>query len=298
MFGFGKKKQGIEGLKEQAASQEASMDLAKLAETYYEMGKAYAKEGDLERSRLYLERSCTIYSNFDEVYDKCGKFMDDCDERIGNLEGEALLGNELLEQVEEKAEVLSNRQKYYWGLMSLARFQVVFQHLADCDNCRILGELSQVLNMLYRTINENVRMEDLDYSLDFITRFYDFGDSEAFVNTKNQAALDSGAAIQLFDLNGNSTVTLLHLFVDKFISLLRDGFDTVEENEEAELDFIPCTLLIDYYLRTRYEELRKIPQIQAEISRIWADYDFVKGNPDAQEVIHRLEQYRRMDILK
>ena len=112
MFGFGKKKQGIEGLKEQAASQEASMDLAKLAETYYEMGKAYAKEGDLERSRLYLERSCTIYSNFDEVYDKCGKFMDDCDERIGNLEGEALLGNELLEQVEEKAEVLSNRQKY------------------------------------------------------------------------------------------------------------------------------------------------------------------------------------------
>lgn len=298
MFGFGKKKQGMEALKEQAAAQEARMDLAKLSETYYEIGKSYMELGDLERSRLYLERSSTIYSNFDQVYDKCGKFMDDCDERIGSLESEALLGNEILEQVEERAEVLNNKQKYYWGLMSLARFQVVFQHLADCENCRILGELSQVLNLLTRTIGENARVEDLDYSLDFITRFYDFCDSEVFVNTKSQAPLDGGAPLQVFDLNGNSTVTLLHLFVDKFISLLRDGFDTVEENEEAEVDFIPCSLLLDYYLRTREGDVRKVPQIQAEISRIWEDFDFVKGNQDAQEVIHRLEQYRRLDILK
>lgn len=298
MFGFGKKKQGTKGLKEKAALQEENMELGELAETYYELGKAYAEKGDSERARLYLERSSTLYSNFDQVCGSSEDFMDDCNERIGALEAKPLLGNKILEQVKEKSELLSNAQKYYWGLLSLARFQAVFQHLAGCQNCRILGEFSQVMDMLCRAVGQESQVEELDYSLDFITRFYDFCDSEAFVDTKNQAELGQGAPFQLFDLNGNSTVTLMHLFVDKFISVLRDGFGTVEGNEEAEVGFVPCTLLMDYYLRTREGDIQEIPQVRAEFNRIWSDYDFVKSHPVPQDVLHRLEQYRKLDILK
>ncbi|MCI8416308.1 MAG: hypothetical protein HFI33_02200 [Lachnospiraceae bacterium] len=296
MFGFGKKKQGLEGLKEQAALYEKKMELTKLAETYYQMGKAYQEQEDLERARLYLERASTLYSNFDEIYDACQGFMEDCDEYIGDLEEEALLGNEILEQVEEKAEELSNAQKYLWGLLSLSRFQVVFQKLADCENCRILGELSRVLDMLYRTVGQNSTEEDWDYSLDFITRYYDFCNSEAFVDTSNQVELDNGTTLQLFDFNGNSTAICLHLFVDTFISVLQGGFDTVEENEDAEVDFIPCTLMADYYLRNYEGDIRQLPQVQAEISRIWSDYELVKSGSIA-DVIHQVEKYRRMSIL-
>ena len=304
MFGFLKKKDGEEkkqagsGKGQQASVYEAKMDLAGLSQAYYEMGKEYEEKGDLSRSRLYLERACTLYSNFDQVYDACQSFMDDCDERIGDLEEADILTNEVLWQVEERAEELTNAQKYLWGMMSLARFQGIFQHLADCENCRILGELSRVLDLLYRTVGQKSVQEDLDYSLSFITRFYDFCDSEDFVNTRNQVELDQGTTLQLFDLNGNSTVTCLHLFVDKFISVLQAGFETVEENEEAEVDFIPCTLMADYYLRNFEEDLRQIPQVQAELERIWSDYEFVRDGASVADVIHRIEKYRRMDILR
>lgn len=303
MFGFLKKKDG-EGKRPEgkdkgqlAAVYEANMDLAKLSETYYELGKEYQEKGDLDRARLYLERASTLYSNFDQVYDACQRFMDDCDERIGDLEEADTLTNEVLWQVQERAEELSNAQKYLWGMLSLARFQVVFQHLADCENCRVLGELSRVLDMLYRTVGQKSVQEDLEYSLSFITRFYDFCDSVDFVNTKNQVQLDQGRVLQLFDLNGNSTVTCLHVFVDKFISVLREGFETVEENEEAEVDFIPCTLMADYYLRNFQGDLRQVPQVQAELERIWSDYEFVRDGASVQDVIHRAEKYRRLDIL-
>ena len=303
MFGFLKKKDG-EGKRPEgkdkgqlAAVYEANMDLAKLSETYYELGKEYQEKGDLDRARLYLERASTLYSNFDQVYDACQRFMDDCDERIGDLEEADTLTNEVLWQVQERAEELNNAQKYLWGMMSLARFQVVFQHLADCENCRVLGELSRVLDMLYRTVGQKSVQEDLEYSLSFITRFYDFCDSVDFVNTKNQVQLDQGRVLQLFDLNGNSTVTCLHVFVDKFISVLREGFETVEENEEAEVDFIPCTLMADYYLRNFQGDLRQVPQVQAELERIWSDYEFVRDGASVQDVIHRAEKYRRLDIL-
>ena len=112
MFGlFGSKKKGLEELKEQAAALEKERKWSKLSEAYYLLGKEYQAQGDLERARLYLERACTLYSNFDEIFDACQSFMDDCDERLGALEDEPLLHNELLEQVEEKAEEFSNEEK-------------------------------------------------------------------------------------------------------------------------------------------------------------------------------------------
>ena len=80
MFGFLKgKKKGLEELLTQASVLEKELSLSTLAHTYYEIGKLYQEKDDLERAKLYLERANTLYSNFDEVYDKCQSFMEDCE---------------------------------------------------------------------------------------------------------------------------------------------------------------------------------------------------------------------------
>lgn len=296
LFG-GSKKKGLEDLMQQAEALEQKGDLIKLSKVYYQIGICYQENRDLERARLYLERACTLYSNFDEVCDACESFMDDCDERLGALEEEPLLHNELLEQVQEKADEFSNEEKYYWGLLSLARFERIFKQLSDAPECEILDEIERVFDLLVRSMSEDMGEEDREYLDDFMSRFYEFGDSGAFVDVSNQVTLADGSTLQLFDLNGNDTLTCLHLFLDKCFSALSEGADWVEVGDEAEVDFIPCTLLLDYYLRNQEGSIRDNPKIRAEIARIWSDAEFIDTEPEREEILERLNTYRKLDIL-
>lgn len=285
-----------ERLKEQSASWEEKAVLTETAESCYRRGKEYLKKGDLERARLYLERASTLYSNFEQVFDESEMLMEDCDEQIGALEEEDLLYNELLEQVTERSEELSNTQNYLWGFLSLARFQGVFEKLSACPGCGILGELKKVLDLFGEGLSRALSEEEQEYLQDFITRFYDFGDSETFADTSNQAAVSGGKMLQVFDLNGNSTFSCMHIFMDKCIYAFCNG-GPLEDAEPAETDFIANTVLIDHFVRTYEEELRSIPKVQEEIERIWSDYDFVRTGPDAAAVAARMDTYRKMDIV-
>ena len=271
--------------------------LAEQAETYYRMGKEFMLKNDLERARLYLERASTLYSNFEQVYDECEAFMYDCDEEIGALEEEELLYNELLDEVTEKAGELSGRQSYVWGILTLARFQVLLEKLSSCSGCGILGEIGQILNLLGEGIGRELQPEEVGCLQDFVLRLYDFGDSESFVNPDNQAPVDGGQPLQVFDLNGNSAFTSIHIFLDNCTYLFESGFDTAEDAEPAELDFIPCTLMEDYYLRTVEGDIRRLPKLQEEIERVRSDFEFVKGDPGAKEIQDRIRTWRAVDLL-
>ena len=297
LFG-GKSENDREGerLKEQSASWEEKAKLTETAESCYRRGKEYQRKGDLERARLYLDRASTLYSNFEQTFDESEVLMEDCDEQIGALEEEDLLYNELLEQVTERSEELSNTQNYIWGLLSLARFQGVFEKLSECPDCEILGELKKVLHLFCQGLGRPLNEEEQEYLQDFITRFYDFGDSEAFADTSNQIPVSGGKMLQVFDLNGNSTFSCMHIFMDKCIYAFCNG-GPLEEAEPAETDFIANTVLIDHFLRTYEEELRSIPKVQEEIGRIWSDYDFVQTMPDAAAVAERMRVYQKMDML-
>lgn len=298
MFGFLKgKKKGLEELLAQASALEEELALPKLAHTYYEIGKLYQERDDLERAKLYLERANTLYSDFDEVYEECQSFMDDCDERLGALEEEDILYNSLLEQVEEKASEFSNEEKFYWGLLSLARLESTLKRLAACPGCEILLEVEKVLDLLVQSMYKDMQEADKEYLNNFLERFYDFGDSEAFVDVSNQVPLLDGTMLQLFDLNGNDTMTCLHLFIDTCFSALSDGADWVEVGDDAEVDFIACTILGDYYLRTQDGNLRDNPKIQEELARIWSDAEFIDSEPEIDEVIDRIQTYRKINLL-
>ncbi len=281
----------------QEAAWEEKTELTETAEICYRRGKEYQRKGDLERARLYLERASTLYSNFDQVFDESEVLMEDCDEQIGALEEEDLLYNELLEQVTEKAEELSNCQNYIWGLLGVARLQTVFERLSVCPGCGILGELRRVLDLFCQGLVRNLTEEEREYLQDFITRFYDFGDSESFADTANQVDTGDNQALQVFDMNGNSMFTCMHIFLDKCIYAFCGGFENVENAEPAETDFIACTLMEDYYLRTCEGDIRDLPQIREETSRIWSDCEFVQAEPDMQAVVERMDGYRKLDIL-
>ena len=292
------KENETERQRKQEAAWEEKAELTENAEVCYRKGKEYQRKGDLERARLYLERASTLYSNFDQVFDESEVLMEDCDEQIGALEEEDLIYNGLLEQVTEKAEEFSNRQNYIWGLLSISRLQVVFDRLSACPECGILRELGQVLDIFSEGLLRELTEKEREYLQDFITRFYDFSDSEAFADTANQVPTEEGKALQVFDLNGNSMFTCLHIFLDKCIYAFCSGFDTVENAEPAETDFIPCTLMEDYYLRTQEGEIRDIPQIRDEIGRIWSDCAFAETDPDVQAVVERINEYRKLSVIR
>lgn len=280
--------------RKQEAAWEEKAELTDSAEGCYRKGKEYLRKGDLERARLYLERASTLYSCFDQVFDECEVLMEDCDEQIGALEEEDLLYNELLEKVQERSEELDNAQNYIWGLLSLCRLQTIFDRLSGCPGCEILGELRRVLDLFDQGLEQELSVEEREYLNDFITRFYDFGDSEAFADLSNQVSTEDGKALQVFDLNGNTTFTCIHLFLDKCIYAFCGGWEAAED---AEVDLIPCTLIEDYYLRTSEENLREIPKIQEEIGRIWSDYEFLETEPDAPAIRERMEGYRTLNLL-
>ena len=56
-------------------------------------------------------------------------------------------------------------------------------------------------------------------------------------------------------------------------------------------------LLPDYYVRSGADRLEDVPQIKAELQRIWSDYDFVRDRLTWEEVGKRIADYKRLDIL-
>ena len=98
-------------------------------------------QGDLNRAQLWLHRADTIYSADDGVYEKVGdKLVDDCSDRIGQLEDEEqLLYNGVPADIDERAEELGDVQIRVWGLMSAAR-------RADAEWCAGAVKMCQALD--------------------------------------------------------------------------------------------------------------------------------------------------------
>ena len=106
MFGFGKK--DMKAPEERLAELQRKQDWAGVSRTCYELGVAAMDAGDLHKAQLWLHRADTIYSADDDIFDKVGeKLMDDCSNRIGQLEGEDGLFYNAVPAIEARAEELS-----------------------------------------------------------------------------------------------------------------------------------------------------------------------------------------------
>lgn len=298
MFGLFKKKEANTP-EERLAECEKKKDWAGLAKAYYELGAAAMEAGELNKARLWLHRADTVFSANDGVYEKVGgRIVDDCSERIGKLEEGESLYNDIPVRIEESVQKeLSGPQVRVWGLLSAARLVRLGERLGALPGCEVLGELGWAVDMMLRSLQKPPAQEDHQKLMDVCNRLYELGDSPAFY-AGGAIDVPGGAPFQVFDLNGMMGVHLeLNSYIDSHLRLIAALSQGAEELPAAESGIVACALLPDYYVRTGGGRLEEAPPLQAELERIWSDFDFVCGRLTWDEVGRRIEGYKQLDIL-
>lgn len=265
-------------------------DYIGLAKAYYEMGKAAMEAGDQGRALLWLSRADTVYSARDDVYEKVGEDVtEDCSDRIGQLEEAPLLVNEIEEPVVEQADGLGDPQVRVWSLLSLARLVPAANRLGALSGCEVLGKLERCLDLVVQSFQDPITPDEFDFIMGVCGSLSDFGDSDSFF-AGGEVECSAGAPLQVFDLNGMCTLMNIEMFFDSHLRTLANQ----PVNDAGQM--IPCALMPDYWTRTRGGGLKEIPQVQAELERIWGDLDFVRSGPTWAAVAQRIGEYKALDI--
>lgn len=292
---FGKKENPP---RERLAECTRKRDWAGLVKAYYQLGVDAMEQGNLNEAVLWLHRADTIYSAQDDLYEKAGeKLTDDCSQRIGQLEDESLLYNDLPALVEEKSEGLRYNKVRIWGLLSLARLVKLGERLADLPGCGVFGKLDWVVDTVLKSFQAPLTEEEFNGLRDLCGALYELGDDPAFWGLGSEISVPGGAPFQVFDLNG---LMGIHLEIDAYLDghlQMICALAEEEEPPEPETGIILGALLPDYYVRVGAGNLENIPQIQAELARIWSDYEFVSSDISWEMVEERIAEYKKLDVL-
>ena len=274
-------------------------DWAGLAKACYELGRTAMDQGDLNRAQLWLNRADTIYSADDGVYEKVGEqIIDDCSDRIGALEEEdGLLYNRVPAEIDEKArEGLRDSEVRVWGLLSIARLVKLGERLSALPGCEVLGRLGWAVDMMLKSFQTMPAEEEYQRLMDMCNELYELNGKPVYYS--GEIEVPGGAPFQLFDLNGLFGVEQeLNGYTDSHLRLLAALSQGAEELPAAESGAVACALLPDYYVRTGAEKLEEVPQIKAELARIWDDYDFVRTRMSWEGAAARIAEYKKLDIL-
>ena len=296
MFGFGKKEG--KAPEERLAEFQRKKDWAGVSRTYYELGVAAMDAGSLNKAQLWLHRADTIYSADDNIYDRVGeKLMDDCSDRIGRLEEEdGLFYNAIPAEIETKAEELNDPQVRVWGLLSIARLVRLGERLGRLPGCEVLGQLDWAVDLMLRSLQTMPSQEAYQRLMDMCDALYELNGKKIYYT--GEIEVPGKAPFQLFDLNGLFGVEQeLNGYTDNHLRLLAALSQGMEEQPQAESSIVACALLPDYYVRSGADRLEDVPQIKAELQRIWSDYEFVRSGVTWEGVEKRIADYKQLDIL-
>lgn len=296
MCGFGKKED--KAPEKRLADLQRKKDWAGVSRTYYELGVAAMDAGDLHKAQRWLQRADTIYSADDNIYDKVGeKLMDDCSDRIGRLEDEdGLFYNDIPAEIEARAKELSDSQVRVWGLLSIARLVRLGERLSKLPDCEVLGQLNWAVDLMFHSFQILPSQEAYQRLMDMCNALYELNGKPVYYS--GEIEIPGRLPFQLFDLNGLFGVEQeLNSYTDNHLRLLAALSQGAEELPQAESSIVACALLPDYYIRSGADRLGDVPQIKAELQRIWSDYDFVRDRLTWKEVGKRIADYKQLDIL-
>lgn len=273
-------------------------DWAGLAKAYYQMGVEAMEQERLNEANLWLCRSDTIYSAVDEIYEKVGEgITEDCSERIEELEDEPLLYNDLPALVAERSEALRYTKVRIWGLLSLARLVNLGERLSAIPGCEVFGKLGWAVDTVFRCLQGPPSQEEFNGLRDLCGELYEIGEDPAFWGMGNEIPVPGGAPFQVFDLNGLQGI---HQEIDAYLDDILQMVCALTQDEEPPVpgtDIVACALLPDYYVRTCAGDLEEVPQIKAELERIWSDYEFVGSEITWEMIGQRIEEYKKLDVL-
>lgn len=272
-------------------------DWPALSKAYYNLGVAAMECKDWNKAMLWLSRASTIYSAKDEVFEAVGsKLIDNCSDRIGRLESMELIYNRFPEEMEEKAQELSDVQLRLWGLLSLARFTKLWKELSTFPGCEVLCKLDWAVDLILKTFQEPVTQDEFDALFNLRSQLYALGDSPAIWDGTNQIDVPSGEPFQLFDLNGMRTHLEVFMYLDDHLQMLI-ALSNNQQPERPGCSILGCTLLLDYYARTVTCHLEDVPQIQSEQERIQSDYEMIYAGINMAQIASQINKYKKLDIL-
>lgn len=273
-------------------------DWAGLVRAYYQLGVEAMEQERLNEANLWLCRADTIYNARDAVYEKVGETLtEDCSERIGELEEAPLLYNEIPALVEERSEALRYEKVRIWGLLSLARLVKLGERLSALPGCEVFGKLGWAVDTVFQCLQGPPTQEAFQGLRDLCGALYEFGDDPAFWGMGSEISVSGGAPFQVFDLNGLQGV---HLEMDAYLDGILQMVCALSQDEEPpapETGIIAGALLPDYYVRNGAEALEEVPQIKAELERIWSDYEFVSSDITWEMIGERIGEYKTLDVL-
>ena len=86
----------------------------------------------------------------------------------------------------------------------------------------------------------------------------------------------------------------LNSCIDNHLRLLAALSQGAEELPAAESSVVGCALLPDYYVRTLGGKPEDVPQVKAEMERIWSDYDFVRSGLTWEQAAQRIAGYKQL----
>lgn len=208
-----------------------------------------------------------------------------------------LFGKKGAVSLEEKAAGLEDVRARIWGLLTLARLAKLGERLAALPGCEALGRLGWAAGTVLESLRRPSGQEVCGGLSDLAGALYELGDDPAFWGAGGEIPAPGGAPFQVFDLNGMMGV---HLEAEAYLSGHLDMLAALGQGQEPpapETGIILGALLPDYYVRTGAAQPEEVPQVKAELERIWSDYEFVCSGPSWEAVAQRMAGYKELDVL-
>ena len=178
--------------------------------------------------------------------------------------------------------------------------RVSFDNLIYNENSRefeAFGGLDQIVSYftdgLYGELGEDAKEDIEEEILDFDDGTEEVFESLLMSDYTKKVELPDQESFGPADLeSGDGTF----FFGAAVHALSQSIFDEAEE-DDIQMEFAACGLLTDYYYRTSDTDAADEPKIKEETARIFSDYEFVKGNPDAASFRNRIAQYKKIMLV-
>lgn len=249
----------------------------------------------MQKAVYYLSRFDHLVGGYDDLYDiyaeqdrRVMKWLDEQEETHPSYE------KQIQEQVVEKAAGLDDIQKLQWMLLTMARFCELFRRISALPGFEEVDRLGEVVDYFCRGLCEKLG-EDVEKELDeYNEMLSDIFDSELMRDYTNRVALPGQESFVPADLEGGDVGTYFLLFA---CDVLQEYGTEREVTDDIDIEFAACGILADYYYRTTDAEVSGLPKVQEETTRIFADYDFVKGKPDRESLAARIEGYKKIMLV-
>ncbi len=259
--------------------------MLKLAESFWEKGNQFLKEGKDEKASYYLNLFDDLVGSDDELYEHFHEQDKEALKQIERLRQKPSYMNELEDWISEKGQELTDMQRIQWVTLSLARMNWVFREFSKIKGFESFSVYKSVVNILVEEIRNGYHINlkvDLD---DFILDVEDIEDS-VFFSTESNIEIAGYGTYEAKDLIGGGIITDMLLTLGSIVDYLKE-----EEECEIPLRIVVATLHRGFFARVSEEAMQDIDIVEEEKQRIKADFEYIAGNPNTVDYYLKVDEY-------